>query len=155
EGVQVQANPSLEPERTHHDVEGRIALHEQTVAGLRLSGDAAVYRADVDGMILWMPDFRFVWSPSNFDVPRSGWELGGRAALPAARLDAQASFARSDVTYRGPVLNGQVAYRPRTTSTLTGGFSPGPVRLEATTRYVGERRTVPGSPLNVLDPYWR
>jgi vitamin B12 transporter len=155
EGVQVRPNPSLEPERTRHDLEGRIAFHEQTVAGVHVSGDAAAYRADVDGMILWMPDFRFVWSPSNVDVARSGWELASRASWPASRLDAQASFARSDVTYRGPVLSGQVAYRPRTNANLTAGFSPGRVRVEATTRYVGDRRTVPGSELNVLDPYWR
>jgi hypothetical protein len=155
EGVQVRPNPSLQPERTRHDVEARLAIHERTLGGVRIGGDAAVYCADVDGMILWMPDFRFVWSPSNFDVARSGWELGSRASLPAARLDAQASFARSDVTYRGPVLSGQVAYRPRNTSTVTAGFSPGPFRLEATTRYVGPRPTVPGSTLNELDPYWR
>jgi len=155
EGVQVRPNPSLQPERTRHDVEGRLAIHERTLGGLRVAGDAAAYRSDVDGMILWMPDFRFVWSPSNFDVARSGWELGSRASLPAARLDVQASFARSDVTYRGPVLSGQVAYRPHNTSTVTAGFSPGPFRLETTTRYVGERPTVPGSNLNELDPYWR
>ena len=155
EGVQVRPNPSLQPERTRHDLEGRIAIHEQTLGGVRLSGDAAAYKADVDGMILWMPDFRFVWSPSNFDVARSGWELGSRASWPAARLDAQASFAQSDVTYRGPVLSGQVAYRPEASANFSAGYSPGPVRVEATTHYVGERRTVPGSGLNVLDPYWR
>jgi vitamin B12 transporter len=155
EGVQVRPNPSLQPERTRHDVEARLAIHEREVGDLRIGGDAAVYRSDVDGMILWMPDFRFVWSPSNFDVARSGWELGSRASLKAARLDVQGSFARSDVTYRGPVLSGQVAYRPRNTSTVTAGFSPGPFRLGATTRYVGPRPTVPGSNLNELDPYWR
>ena len=155
EGVQVRPNPALQPERTRHDLEARVAIHEQTIGGVHLSGDAAAYRADVDGMILWMPDFRFVWSPSNFDIARSGWELGSRASWPAARLDAQGSFARSDVTYRGPVLSGQVAYRPRTSANVTAGFSPGPLRFEGTTRYVGERRTVPGSALNVLDPYWR
>jgi vitamin B12 transporter len=155
EGVQVRPNPSLEPERTRHDLEARIAIHEQTIAGVQLSGDAAAYRADVDGMILWMPDFRYVWSPSNFDVARSGWELGGRASWPVARLDAQASVARSDVTYRGPVLSGQVAYRPRTSANFTAGFTPGAIRVESTTRYVGARRTVPGSELNLLDPYWR
>jgi outer membrane cobalamin receptor len=155
EGVQVRPNPSLRAERTRHDVEARVAIHEQTIAGVRVSGDAAAYRADVDGMILWMPDFRFIWSPANFDVSRSGWELGGRTSWPSARLDGQASFARSDVSYRGPVLGGQVAYRPRTSANVTAGFSPGPLRFEETTRYVGERRTVPGSALNVLDPYWR
>ncbi|HEY4306533.1 MAG TPA: TonB-dependent receptor plug domain-containing protein [Gemmatimonadaceae bacterium] len=155
EGVQVRPNPSLQPERTRHDLEGRVSIHEQTLRGVHLSGDAAAYRADVDGMILWMPDFRFIWSPSNFDVARSGWELGSRASWPMTRLDVQGSFARSDVMYRGPVLNGQVAYRPRNSGNVTAGFSPGPLRFEATTRYVGARRTVPGSAINVLDPYWR
>jgi hypothetical protein len=106
-------------------------------------------------MILWMPDFQFVWSPSNFDVTRSGWELGGLLASPASRVDVRGSFARSDVRYRGSVLSGQVVYRPRNTATLTAGYTPGPVRLQATSRYVGARRTVPGSALNALDPYWR
>jgi hypothetical protein len=28
-------------------------------------------------------------------------------------------------------------------------------RFELSQQYIGERRTVPGSALNVLDPYWR
>jgi outer membrane cobalamin receptor len=155
EGVQVEPNPSLAPERTRRDIQGRLSIHERAIGALRAGAEAAAYRADVDGMILWMPDFRFVWSPSNFDVARSGWELGGHASLQAARLDAQASIARANVTYRGPVLSGQVVYRPRTTSTFTAGYSPGPFRLEATTRYAGSRRTAAGSDLNSLDPYWR
>lgn len=155
EGVQVKPNPSLQPERTRHDVEARLAVHEQTLGPVRAGAEAAVYRADVDGMILWTPDFRFVWSPSNFDVARSGFELGGRAAVPAIRFDARASLARSDVTYRGPVLSGQVAYRPRTTSIIAAGISPGSFRFEATRRDASARRTSPGSALNLLAPYQR
>lgn len=155
EGVQVKPNPALRPERTRRDLEARLTVHERAIGFARIGADAAIYRADVDGMILWQPDFRFIWSPSNFDVARSGWELGARAATRDGLFDAQGSLSRSDVTYRGDVLTGQVAYRPRTTSSFTLGVSPGAFRLETTTRYAGERRTVAGSELNVLDPYWR
>ncbi len=155
EGVLVRPNPDLKPERTRNDVEGRLALRETDLGPARVSAQAAVFRADVDGMILWFPDFRFIWSPSNFDVQRSGWELTGRAAVLENRLDVQGAFSRSDVTYTGPVLSGQVAYRPRTTGNVTVGATHRALRLEIANQYVGERRTVPGSELNVLDPYWR
>jgi outer membrane cobalamin receptor len=155
EGVQVQPNPSLQPERTHGDFEGRLAIHDAAAGPVLFSGEAAAYRSNIDGMILWVPDFRFIWSPSNFDVHRSGWELNGRAALPSAGVDVQGTLNRTDVVYTGRVLGGQVAYRPRTTGSVTAGLDLHVTRLEVTNQYVGERRTVPGSDLNVLDPYWR
>src|SRR5262249_42739208 len=82
EGVLVRSNPALRPERTTADVEARVGVHNVRVGSLDVSGDAAAFRANIDGMILWLPDFRFIWSPSNFAVHRSGWELTGRAALP-------------------------------------------------------------------------
>ncbi len=154
EGVLVRANPSLEPERTRRDLEGRLTIHESSAGPLTFSGDAAAYRSNIDGMILWQPDFRFIWSPSNFDVRRSGWELSGRSALRPAHFDLQGTLNHTDVVYAGPVLSGQVAYRPSTTGSITAGIDHRAVRIEATTRYVGARRTVPGSPLNMLDPYW-
>jgi outer membrane cobalamin receptor len=154
EGVLVRANPNLQPERTRGDVEGRLTIQERDVGPFTLAGQGALFRADVDGMILWLPDFRFIWSPSNFAVHRSGWELSGRGTFPAARFDVEGSINRSDVVYAGPVLDGQVAYRPRTTANVTAGVTPRGVRLEVTNRFVGARRTVPGSGLNTLDPYW-
>jgi outer membrane cobalamin receptor len=154
EGVQVRANPGLEPERTRRDLEGRLGIHETNAGPFTLAGDVALYRSNIDGMILWQPDFQFIWSPSNFDVRRSGWELSGRSALRAAGLDVQGILNHTDVVYVGPVLTGQVAYRPRVTGSITAGLTRRAVRLETTTQYVGARRTVPGSPLNSLDPYW-
>jgi outer membrane cobalamin receptor len=154
EGVLVRANPKLAPERTRRDLEARLTIREAGVGPLRVSGEGAAYRSDIDGMILWMPDFRFIWSPSNYAVHRAGWELGATASLPAAHVDLRGTLNHTDVDYAGSVLTGQVAYRPRTTGSVTAGADRGRWRLESTTSYVGSRRTVPGSALDALDPYW-
>jgi outer membrane cobalamin receptor len=104
-------------------------------------------------MILWQPNFQFIWSPSNFDVTRNGWDLNGRASIPRVGVDASASFSRTDVRYAGPVLQGQVAYRPRSTANGSLSATRWGVRLEANTRYIGVRRTVIGSALNSLESY--
>ena len=155
EGVLVRPNPGLKPERTRRDVEGRIAIRDATVGPARLSGEVAAYRANIDGMILWLPDFRFIWSPANYAVERSGWELSGAFALPSLGLGIQGMLNRSDVAYDGPVLDGQVAYRPRATGSVTVSVDAGFATLEIANNHVGERRTVPGSSLNALAPYWR
>jgi outer membrane cobalamin receptor len=157
EGVLVKANPSLAPERTRGETELRAAVRDVTFGVATLSGDASVYRADVDGMILWSPDFRFIWSPLNVDVRRSGWQLGARFGVPAAwggGFNAGANVDRSDVTYTGAGQNGQVIYRPRTTARISESIARRYARVDVETRYVGSRRTVAGTDLNGLDPYW-
>jgi vitamin B12 transporter len=153
EGVLVRANPNLQPERVRHEVELRAAVRDVRAGAVELNGEAAAYRADVSGMILWLPNFQFIWSPANFDVRRAGWELNGGLVARSIGADLRGSLSRSDVTYVGPVLSGQVAYRPSTTASVTAGLTRGDARFEVTTRYVGDRRTVAGSPLNVLEPY--
>jgi hypothetical protein len=153
EGVLVRPNPALRAERTRNDFDARVTARDLTVGGATFLAEAAVFRADVDGMILWLPDYRFVWSPSNNDVRRAGWELSARGTLIPG-LALQGVFNRTDVTYAGPVLEGQVAYRPRTTANVTLSLGPSRAHVDVATRYVGARRTVPGSELNSLDPYW-
>lgn len=153
EGVLVRANPSLQPERVHREVELRAAVRDLSAGPVNVSGEAAAYRADVTGMILWLPNFQFIWSPSNFNVHRAGWELSGGVVARTIGADLRGSVSGSDVTYAGPVLSGQVAYRPRTTANVTAGLTRGGARVEVTSRYVGDRRTVAGSALNVLEPY--
>jgi outer membrane cobalamin receptor len=153
EGVLVRPNPSLEPERVRDELEIRATMHDVRVGALELGADAAAFRANVDGMILWQPDFRFIWSPSNFDVTRRGWDASARAAVPALGVEAHGSVSVSDVEYVGPVLTGQVAYRPRTTANGSMSVAQLGFRVETTTRYIGARRTVTGSELNSLDPY--
>ncbi len=160
EGVLVRPNPDLRPERVRGELEARAAVRDVPAGPARVDAELSAYRADVDGLILWMPDYRFVWSPSNYDVRRRGAEAGLGAALPTLGADVRGSVARADVTYAGPVLSGQVVYRPRTTGSATAGLfvprlAPRGTRLEAVTRYVGARRTVPGYAVNSLAPYWR
>jgi outer membrane receptor protein involved in Fe transport len=114
-----------------------------------------VYRADVDGMILWSPDFRFIWSPSNVDVRRSGWQLGARFAMPATwGFNVVGNVDHSAVTYTGAGQTGQVIYRPRTTARVSESIARRYARVDVETRYVGSRRTVAGTDLNDLAPYW-
>lgn len=154
EGVLVRPNPDLQPERVHRDLSVRVAMHDIDAGPLTIGGSAGAYRADIDGMILWLPDFRYIWSPSNFNVRRSGWDVGGNIAVAAIGVDIRGTLSGADVAYAGPVLTGQVAYRPKTTGSIVAGIANHGIRVEISGRYVGDRRTVPGSPLNVLDPYW-
>jgi len=153
EGVLVRPNPSLQPERVRDELEIRATIHDVRVGALDIGGDAAAFRANVDGMILWQPDFRFIWSPSNFDVTRNGWDASARVSIPTLGIETHGSVSVSNVEYAGPVLTGQVAYRPRTTANVTVAMTQLGVRVESTTRYIGARRTVTGSALNSLDPY--
>ena len=154
EGVLVRANPSLAPERTRGEIEARAAFRDAVVGPLRFGADAAVFRADVHGMILWSPDFRFIWSPVNVDLRRSGWELASLGAVPALGIELHGSVDRADVTYTGAAQTGQVIYRPRTTAQVGGTIVRRFARIDVDARYVGTRRTVAGSDLNALTPYW-
>jgi vitamin B12 transporter len=154
EGVRVRANPSLRAERSRQDAEVRLSLAETTVGAVSVAGALAAYRADIDGMILWFPDFRFIWSPLNYNVHRRGGELAVSLRLPAARVAIDGNAARTNVTYAGGVLQGQVAYRPRDTGNVHVSFAPALARVDITTRYIGSRRSVVGSALNALPSYW-
>jgi outer membrane cobalamin receptor len=152
EGVLVRSNPALAPERVRQELTASLsrtfAVQSATAAVF-----ATAYRADVTGMILWFPDFRFVWSPNNFDVRRRGVDVGGdvRSARSVVHLAARGSLAQ--VTYAGSTLSGQVVYRPAATGHAEAGLRLGSVLVSASGEYVGRRRTVAGSPLNTLDPY--
>ncbi len=152
-GLLAQPNPDLQGERVRNDWQAQLNTAPVRLRGFALLGTAALYRADVDGMILWFPDFRFVWSPGNYDVRRHGAELGAALTAPVAGLTLSGSVSDVQVVYRGPVLSGQVAYRPRTTASaaLTGKVAEFQVGLRY--RYIGERRTVPGSALNSLPAF--
>jgi len=153
EGVQVRANPALRPERVRNEVEAGIELRALRAGGATIEGDVAAYRADVDGMILWFPDYNYVWSPSNFAVRRAGVDASARAAW-GSRAELRAGVSRGDVTYAaGGGLVGQVVYRPVLTANGALSVRAFGVRGEAAVRYAGRRRTRPGSAFNTLAPY--
>lgn len=155
EGVLVEPNPDLRPERIGGELTATLA-QRWTLGPATGEVRATAYRADIDDMILWFPDHRFVWSPDNYDVARRGIEVGATADLDAfGRTHAvSANAAWSEVEYTGAVLDGQVAYRPRFTADLSLGIGlPAGITLNPSATHVGERRTVPGSPLNALAAY--
>ena len=132
EGVGVRINPNLRPERVRWEAE----------AGLRRefrAGNAAirVYYGRVADMVVWGPDFRFIWSPRNFDVVRRGGEVTfGIRPRHNLRLDGVAAY--SAITYDIPG-GAQVQYRPRVTYSVSALWSPRAWSADARWHRIGER----------------
>ncbi len=150
EGVAVRPNPALRAERTPSEVE----LSVRYGAGA-WRGGASLYAGDVTDLIVWQPDFRFVWSPSNADVRRGGAELWGELRGRGRPWRIFGSYAHARVRYDRADGDDsvQVAYRPRNTAALTAEWS-GP-RLSGSLggHYVGRRFPVP-APVNHLPGFW-
>lgn len=153
EGVQVRANPNLAPERVRSEFTLALELREQRVLGAAVRAALTGFAANVDGMILWTPDFRYVWSPANFNIRRRGAEAELGVRLPNGRAGLTMNGAFTDMTYTGEVLTGQVVYRPRWTGNVRADAEVASVRAAASFRAVGARRTAIGSPLNQLPAF--
>ena len=134
EGVGVRLNPDLRPERVPWELEAGVRWAPQGGRGtVALRG----FYGRVEDMVVWAPDFRFIWSPRNFDVRRRGGEV--TVALhpgSALRLDASAAYAA--VTYDRPG-GAQVQYRPRTTLAASAVWAPARWVLDLRWRRIGER----------------
>ena len=153
EGVLVAANPDLAPERVRGEVSVEYR-HLVTGEGWAASLGLAAYRADVDGMILWVPDHRFIWSPRNIDVTRRGAEVA--LEVRAGRdFSARGDLAWSRVDYDTDVLRGEVVYRPRWTARLSTHALLAGLDWSAGGQWTGSRRTAPGTDLNRLPGYLR
>ncbi len=153
EGVGVRPNPELRAERVPGEVE--VGVSGQGSPGpLRLAGAVTAYRGDVRDMIVWAPDFRFVWSPRNVDVKRGGGEVWLRLFEPASGTSLSASISRDRVVYDRPGRDTvQVRYRPRHGADLRLGWEGDRTRLTLGARYLGTRYPVP-APVNGLSPFW-
>ena len=154
EGVGVRPNPDLRAERVPSEVEVGVGL--RLVLGDwsgRLEGEA--FRGDIRDMIIWAPDFRFVWSPRNTDVRRRGAELRAQVRHGPTSLRLGGHLSRTEITYArsGNAPPAQVIYRPRDTGSLLLGWDPSPYRLEVRARYTGTRFPV-AAPVNALEPFW-
>jgi outer membrane cobalamin receptor len=153
DGVMVQPNPGLRAERVPNDFGLGVALHSRIgSARARLAVDG--YSADVKDMIIWAPDFRFVWSPRNFDVKRRGFDLNASVELAPQNLSLRATYTYARVTYDRPDDDTvQVMYRPRHSGSIGARWTPERWQIDAAARYIGTRYPVP-APLNALDAYW-
>lgn len=154
EGVLVRANPDLRPERVRGEwTTSLTASREVGPASFRL--EASAWKADVEDMILWFPDFRFIWSPDNYLVTRRGANASLTLSVrtPAGRHTVTGRAEQSEVEYADGGLEGQVAYRPRSTASISLHSDLGPASFTTRLSRIGTRRSVPGSELNALPPY--
>jgi iron complex outermembrane receptor protein len=153
EGVRARPNPDLRPERVRGEVELAGDLRAATLGPATLDASVAAYQADVQGMIIWAPNFRFEWRPENVDVRRRGVDATAQARFRPAAAELRAAVSRVAVEYATPALRGQVVYRPRTTASAGAAATLAGMRADVGARYVGARRTAPGSALNLLPAY--
>jgi hypothetical protein len=129
-----------------------LAFHRGALEG-HLEGE--MFRGDLRDMIVWAPDFRFVWSPRNEDVRRRGGELRARLVHRPLALGVGGHLSLTEVTYRreGRGPRAQVIYRPRDTGGVFATWDPGPIRAELRGVYTGTRYPV-AAPVNALEPFW-
>jgi outer membrane cobalamin receptor len=132
EGVGVKLNPDLRPERVAWEIE--TGAHRDLGRG---AISVRLYYGRVADMILWAPDFRFIWSPRNFDVVRRGGEVS-LGVRPTSSLRLDGSLGYSAVTYDIPG-GAQVQYRPRVTSSVAVVWAPSSWTADARWRLIGER----------------
>ncbi len=151
--IGVAPNPELRPERVVSEIEIAMSVHRPGPIALALGG--SVYRADVDDMIEWAPDFRFIWSPQNFDVRRRGGEVWLSAVFAKLDLTADLSYANARVRYDSSEgrADAQVVYRPQHSARSRVEWTPRDWRLRAESRYTGARTTAP-TEANQLPGFW-
>jgi len=152
EGVGVEPNPELEAERVPSEWVAGAAL-EMPAGGALLGLEAEAYVGDVEGMIVWLPDYRFVWSPRNRDVRRRGLEASARLRLPGAGLDVRAHAAWNRTTWARGAEDVQVVYRPERTAAVVGSWTGGGWSASVAAAYTGARNPVP-NPVNRLPGFW-
>lgn len=154
DAVGVEPNPDLRGERVPSEIE--LAAHATgRVLDLRASLGLTVHRANVRDMIVWAPDYRFIWSPRNVDVKRLGAETEASIESLDGEVRLTASHAYARVTYDrpGPDDTVQVLYRPRHIAALSTEWNGPRSRVEIQARYTGTRYPVPAA-VNALPGFW-
>ncbi|HZD06483.1 MAG TPA: TonB-dependent receptor, partial [Longimicrobiales bacterium] len=154
-GVGVEPNPDLRAERVPSEVEAGISA---SVEERRWSARASLtaYRGDVRDMIVWSPDYRFVWSPRNVDVHRRGLDasLEWRGRLGPGSLEVSSSWSIARVTGDAEGRRDlQLRYRPRHAATVGASYRDGRHAAALEARYVGSRLPVPAE-VNRLPGFW-
>jgi outer membrane cobalamin receptor len=152
EGVQVRPNPLLAPERVKSEFSLFLEGRQVGPASLNANVGLNLFVADISGMILWSPDFRYIWSPNNFDVNRRGGELNLHLAPQGSHVAIAGGVALASVTYDNPVITGQVVYRPLWSAFTSVDASVLGFEGGLAYRYAGTRRTAMGTDLNSLPP---
>jgi iron complex outermembrane receptor protein len=153
-GVGIAPNPDLRAERIPAEIEAGLRIQLRGVAGMA-SLRTTAFRGNIDGMILWAPDYRFIWSPYNADVKRWGAETGIQLESREGRFRLDGAWTMTRVTYdRGPQDDDvQIAYHPRHTALLSTRVLAGSTQVSGDLRYTGDRTTAP-TRVNTLSGFW-
>lgn len=136
EGAGVRLNPDLQPERVRLELELGVK-QRATLLTVPVELNLRGYRGRVDDMVLWSPDFRFVWSPRNFDVRRMGLE-GGLNLQPGWGMHFDLDAGWNRITYAQPG-GPQVRYRPRFTAAAAAGWARRAWAFDVRWQHVGPR----------------
>ncbi len=153
EGVGIEPNPDLRAERVPSEWIGGVTF-DTDAGNLRLSLDAEAYVGNIRGMIIWLPDFRFVWSPRNHDVNRRGLDVRARVQLPARGLETWVDWSLNRTTYDRPSSDDvQVVYRPRYQGGIGASLTRSAWSIMLDARFTGARFPVPNA-VNELPAFW-
>jgi vitamin B12 transporter len=153
-GVGVEPNPDLAAERVPLEIAADVRwMHAFARARGLLSMSA--YRSDVRGMIVWQPDFRFIWSPRNVDVKRSGIESRASVESPSGWWSLSVAHAYTRVVYdrAAPDDDVQVIYRPRQSGAVELGMTRRGWRADLKAHFTGVRYPVAAA-VNALPAFW-
>jgi iron complex outermembrane receptor protein len=154
EGVTVAPNPDLRPERIPSEWEAGALLAGRLGEVYDAGLGARAYRGNVRGMIVWAPDFRFVWSPRNMDIARHGFEGWGELARADLGLRLSGSYTFAVVAYDQMEADGsQLPYRPRHTAQTSVTWERGPWRTGLAGSFTGTRYPA-AARINALAPFW-
>jgi vitamin B12 transporter len=150
ESVGIAANPDLRAERVPDELEVDLGWR----VGARpaeLTLGLAAYAANTRDLIVWEPDYRFVWSPRNTDVRRRGIEATADATLHSLSLHGWFTHNRTTYNHSGGTV--QLAYRPRNTAGLALSLTRPRWHARIDAHYLGDRNTAP-TDLNRLRGFW-
>lgn len=111
--VQVRSNPRLQPERADEFDFGLHYASKKSITGqFRVSG--VFFHRKVNGSILWLPDFRFIWSPRNISrVVSRGMEFSLDWRTVNDKLKLNFNYTFNDSRFDLPGNQQPTPYRPR------------------------------------------
>lgn len=150
ESVGIAANPDLRAERVPGELEASLTWRGN-IGAARAGFSAMAFTGNTRDLIVWEPDYRFVWSPRNTNVHRRGVDL--TAHVTRGHVSLRASYAHNRTTYehsRGAV---QLAYRPRSTGGAVVEYASREWHAALRGQYLGGRNTAPTG-LNGLPGFW-
>ncbi|MFN2431500.1 MAG: TonB-dependent receptor plug domain-containing protein, partial [Gemmatimonadota bacterium] len=133
-GLGVRGNPHLREERSRD-----LELGLDWAPDPRVGASLAAYERRIDGPIVWLPDFRFVWSPRN--LPRAlvrGVDLAARWSSSAG-LEATLAYTYAPARFDFPGNRHPLPYRPAHLGRLGMALERGAVHTAVDLRLTGRR----------------